>query len=471
MDNSKPNGSRSGKVYIEPIIRSIAGTLILAVAPLIYLKEESGFIWLLVLLFLGFNLLQSGISGFCLMEKMLKAMHLNSELDEIRSLSRELQARNEQQADYLDTLKLLNEAIVELSLDGRILSASDGWNRLVGDDDFRDKRLTDFVVGVDRAQLTRLGNELQLRPGQPRRINFRLQAADGQSRWVSANFMLSAQTGRHTIKGVLSDISEIKHLEDERRHIEQELTHARRLSNLGEMAAGLAHELNQPLAAINLYIQGCVQRLESDPASAREITEAMKLASSQARRAGAIIQQIRNFVRKAPLQRVETPVNTLVREAIDLLDADPQAQQTEFRLDLDETLEPVALDALQIKQVLVNLMQNALEAMQDKDAGHRLTLRTRRLEDSVCVCVEDLGCGVPESITGQLFEPFVTGRENGLGLGLAICQSIIDQHGGKLWFEPAGDSGSRFCFTLPADEPEHSQDETHVENAHSLHYR
>lgn len=447
-----PACHRQDSVYIEPIIRSIAGALIIGLAYLLYYSDELAMLWLGTLIFLGFNLLQSGFSGYCMMEKFLKTLRLTSELDEIKTLSQELKAKADQQTSYLDTLKLLNEAVIEISTDGDLLSASEGWAKLIEchtDHSHVNRKLSGYVHESDRPLFNYLPGLLDSQVDKSSRINFRLNTLDGRTKWVSANFLLAEQDGRQIIKGVLGDISQIRLLEDEHRKFKQELSHARRLSSLGEMAAGLAHELNQPLAAINLYVQGCLQRLDTNPQETREISDAMKSASAQAKRAGNIIQQVRSFVRKAPLNSTPTDLNTLLKDAIQLLDIDPGAKETEFRYELDNELPSIPLDPLQIKQVLVNLVQNAIESMHGTQNRKLVTLRTLILNDSVTIEVEDVGTGVPETISSQLFEPFVTGQENGLGLGLTICQSIVEQHGGKLWLKGSHNHGSCFSFTLP----------------------
>ncbi len=458
---------KTAKIYIEPTIRTIAGALIAALGLLVYLDRDNAMVWVGLLLFVSFNLFQSGISGFCLMEKILKWLRFESELDEIKALSHELEHKTDQQAGYLDTLKLLNEAVIELSPDGRIISASEGWTRLLGHtsaDVCINRLLSDFVADTDRSMLHRLGNTLAGRSDRNAHLSFRLITRDGQTKWVSAHFVLSEQGDRPSIKGVLSDISTIRRLEEERHHFQRELTHARRLSNLGEMAAGLAHELNQPLAAVKLYIEGCLQRLNSAPDQNPAITDAMEAASAQAKRAGNIIQQIRNFVRKAPLKRTDSDINILLEEAVHLLGADPDAQETEFRYQLGEALPLIPLDRLQIQQVLVNLIQNAIDAMQEPGGRKQVTLCTRQMKNSIVVEIHDRGSGIPEAIAEQLFEPFITGREDGLGIGLAICRSIVEQHGGRLWYDSIRDGGTRFNFTLPII----LQDEDNDAYEHSL---
>ncbi len=442
---------KTKKRYIEPIIRTIAGVYILIFALLLFKGSSLAILWLGLLLFIGFNLFQSGLSGFCLMERFLKFIGLTSELDDIKSLSSELQLKTSQQANYLDTLNLLNEAVVELTSDGYIISASDGWARLTGKKiDITLKRsLRSFFIEQDRSLLSNLYDRLKSQPNHTLRFNIRLRADEHQAKWINANFTLTDNTVSPIIKGILSDVSDVKNLENERQHIQQELTHARRLSNLGEMAAGLSHELNQPLAAINLYIQGCLKRLEGKPAIDPEIIEAMHSAQAQAKRAGNIIEQVRSFVRKAPLNRSDTLMKDLIKETVHLLDVDPGVQDVEFCYEFAKDLPLVSLDRLQIQQALVNLVYNAIDAMQENKKRKIITLRTRQQANAVLVEVIDNGKGVPQDIAKNIFEAFITGREDGLGLGLAICRSIIELHGGTLQYENNKNDGSCFSFLLP----------------------
>ncbi|HHH44093.1 MAG TPA: PAS domain S-box protein [Gammaproteobacteria bacterium] len=452
---------RAGRIYIEPTIRTIAGGIIITLGTLMYFVEQHSLVLYFVLLFVGVNLFQSGLSGFCVMEKMLKMAGLASELDEIRSLSNEIQLISNRQAAYLDTLNLLNEAVMELSPEGRILATSDGWLRLSGETDHHrscNRPLTDYLADSDHERLTSLLDRLNQQTGNTRQAKFRLVTRDGEIKWVSGNFMRVSQDGRPSIKGVLTDISESKRLEEERRKFHQELTHARRLSNLGEMAAGLAHELNQPLAAVNLYIQGCLQRLDAPPENPEQLRNAMQAAGQQAKRAGEIIKQIRNFVRKRPFSRLDTDINELIRDSLNLLDSEPGRQDIHFKPEFGERLPPVAVDRLQIQQVLINLISNAADAMEGVQQDRLITLRTRFSAGNVVVEIEDRGRGIPEEIADQLFEPFVTGRKDGLGLGLAISRSIIEEHGGTLWYSSLSNGGSCFSFTLPAENGDSEND-------------
>lgn len=283
-------------------------------------------------------------------------------------------------------------------------------------------------------------------------------ANNGEHSFLPVELTLSKlQQRQQTLYLVVArDISQRKRIEEERKRLHDELAHKNRLSSLGEMAAGLAHELNQPLAAVNLYIQGCLKRMTENPQQLDDIRAAMNSASLQAQRAGDIVAQIRGFVRSAPLDRQPVHINQLIRATLRLFDADPDMQKTRLKLELSGDLPQQQLDRLQIQQVLINLLSNASQAMQDHALSERIiTISSACADDTVTVSVVDRGNGVPDDIVERIFEPFVTHRKNGMGLGLSISRSIIEEHGGVLCYHvrPAG-GGTVFSFALPLADPD-----------------
>jgi len=276
------------------------------------------------------------------------------------------------------------------------------------------------------------------------------QRLDGTFVTVELTISRMKHRGEQRYLALIRDISERKRVEDERKKNREELAHARRLSSLGEMAAGLAHELNQPLAAINLYIQGGLRRLGDQPDRYADIRTALEKASRQAQRAGGIISQIRSFVKKAPARPEPTDINRLVRDVTHLVETETTATSTDIQLNLCDNQPMLMLDRLQIQQVLINLIINGIEAMTDVAPSDRvLIITTTRDANTIVFSIEDRGCGVSETIADTLFDPFVSGRDKGIGLGLAISRSIIEEHGGRLWYTSLPDGGSCFYFTLP----------------------
>ena len=277
-------------------------------------------------------------------------------------------------------------------------------------------------------------------------------------------------------KELEKQIVERRRAEDMARQRQAELAHAVRLNTMGEMASGFAHELNQPLSAITNYAQGCVRRLEKglgstlrpgnnasalrDEGEVEALRDAMEQVSAQAGRAAKIIRRIRSFVRKEQPKHTRVDVNALIRDVADFTQAEFDRSEVLIGLDLGRSLPPVEADAVQIEQVILNLIRNGIEAMNDVRGRRRLDIATRPVSGEVAggggvrVSVRDRGQGIPADTMDHIFDPFVTTKPGGLGLGLSISQSIIEAHGGRLTAESPAGGGTRFRFTLPAVEVE-----------------
>jgi C4-dicarboxylate-specific signal transduction histidine kinase len=246
---------------------------------------------------------------------------------------------------------------------------------------------------------------------------------------------------------------ERKRAQDAIQSREAELAHMSRVSAMGQMASGLAHELNQPLSAILNYASVCLDQVQSGNPGVPVVVNALQELMDETRRAGVIISRLRSFLRKKQPQRTPVDINALVEESLNILDFELRHQGMRPRLKLAAGLTKVLADPVQIEQVLVNLIYNALEAMDSQTDLERkeLSLHTRmaRRADTVEVCVADNGPGVPPEIMERLFEPFFTTKQQGLGMGLNISRSIVEGHGGQLNASANAGGGMRFCFTLP----------------------
>ncbi len=242
-------------------------------------------------------------------------------------------------------------------------------------------------------------------------------------------------------------------VEDEARLYLHELSHAGRLSAMGEMAAGLAHELNQPLCAIATYAQAARRMVseDSEPALSRALTR----LDDSAQRAGAIIRQMRGFLRRGSPETEPVDVNELVRDSLELTAPTLRHGEVTVQTRLAADLPTVPAAPVQIHQVLVNLVRNAVEALQERPSTQRfIEIATARDGDEyVAVSVADSGPGVPDGLNESLFEPFVSARDEGLGLGLSISRSIIEHHGGTLSVTPRAGGGAIFRFVLPVNTP------------------
>jgi two-component system, LuxR family, sensor kinase FixL len=231
----------------------------------------------------------------------------------------------------------------------------------------------------------------------------------------------------------------------------QRLTHVSRLATMGEMAAGIAHELNQPLTAIASYAQACDWLLARGSTDTAEIRDALQQITAQGLRAGEIIRRLRNLVRTPDTLRVETDVNELIEELKGLALTDARAHNVRLTLELAPALAPIIANRVEIQQVVLNLVRNAIEALEGVPPERRdIVLRTEPgAESNVELAVIDSGPGVDAGIVDRLFSPFVTTKPAGAGLGLAISRSIVEAHKGTLRYRPAGAGGACFVLRLP----------------------
>ncbi len=265
--------------------------------------------------------------------------------------------------------------------------------------------------------------------------------------------------GQRIFVGIVSDLSERVRREDRVQELQKELLHATRLTSTGQLAAALAHELNQPLTAILNYASALAEIVDwkaiPEGATAQEV---LAKVSAQAERAGQIIRRLRGFVEKREANRTLDDLNKTVQDAISLGLVGSANDNVRTTLKLAKDLPPVPIDKVQIQQVMINLLRNAAEAMRD-GAKREMTVTTARGDDEfVVVSVQDTGPGLPADVQKRLFEPFVTTKATGLGIGLSICRTIVESHGGRLWAESRKGGGTIFRFRLPLTMDEGTRD-------------
>jgi C4-dicarboxylate-specific signal transduction histidine kinase len=250
------------------------------------------------------------------------------------------------------------------------------------------------------------------------------------------------------------EMAERRHAEERAQQHLAELAHVARLSTIGEMVAELAHELNQPLSAICSHAQACRRMLDSgDPDLAEQLVASLTQVNEQGTRAAEIIRRLRRFVAKGkPLEAI-VDVNDMIRDVAELMSMDARLAEADLILELAESLPPVAADRIQLEQVLVNLMRNGFESLRESDnRPRRLSVRAA-LDGSrnVVVSVHDNGVGMTSNVVEHIFERFFTTKADGMGMGLSISKSIIENHGGTLWATPAATGGAVLHFTLPIE--------------------
>lgn len=249
------------------------------------------------------------------------------------------------------------------------------------------------------------------------------------------------------------DLSAQKAAEQAARDHQNEMSHATRLISMGELASGLAHELNQPLTAINNYAQGLQRLLQQQPETLQaSFSQPLQRISNTALRCGSIIHRMMNFARKSEPERRPHSLAPIIEEILQF--CQHRAQQHDVQLDCKQ-LSPypieVIADKTQLEQILLNLLINAIEACQLSEQQNTKQVwvsATVEDNDQVIIRVNDLGDGLPSENTDQLFEQFVSSKRDGLGLGLSISRSLVEAHGGQLWAENNSDGGACFCFTL-----------------------
>lgn len=255
--------------------------------------------------------------------------------------------------------------------------------------------------------------------------------------------------------GIRHDITDLKRAQEQLRQHEHELAHVDRLSIMGEMASNLAHELGQPLGAVVNYAQACLRMVCRGTYSVERLSLALQQTVEQAQRAGAIIHRIRDFVRKDRPQAECLNLTSLASETLEFVSSEARGKGVRVAVETTDNLPPVRADRIQIEQVLLNLIFNSIDAMQQarfkaRFKARQVTIRFKALEGKVRVTVADTGPGLGKDVVEHIFEPFYTTKDKGMGMGLAICRSIIEAHSGRLWADSA--SGAVFHFTLPVDE-------------------
>ena len=257
----------------------------------------------------------------------------------------------------------------------------------------------------------------------------------------------------HWNRRLRREIAERKRAEAEKRQFQNQLAHVGRLSTMGEMAAGFAHELNQPLAAIGNFASGCRMRLMTGDAEAPAIAAALDRIVHEAQRGGAIIRRIRQFVKKLDPETVPVAVGELFDEVRDLMDAEARQGAIVLSVELPNGLPRVMADPVSIHQVLVNLVRNGMDAVGELPPPRRHVAMTARVSESgrVRLSVRDEGRGMSEAIRARLFEPFLSTKAHGIGMGLSIARSIVEAHGGTLEVQSEEDRGTHAWFDLAAE--------------------
>lgn len=342
--------------------------------------------------------------------------------------------------------------ILEVNHAGLHIMEADDESQLLG------KQFADFVQGDDQKKLINCLHSLS-EPGETRQDTLDVKSLKGNMRCLETNSAMFVHSdGEPRIVSIISDQTERRQTERLLQERQKELNHIMRLNSLGEMASGLAHELNQPLSAIASYIQGCKLRLEKDNCDHKSVRDVIDLASEQIKRASEILKHTQRFVRKDNhYEGLETvDLNEVIHTTVNLFMTTGQYTREQIQLELDENLPPSTMNPIQIEQVLINLIRNAFESQSNSNAIHPIKIRTQLDKTAgryfMRVAVIDHGEGIEEDKQAELFKPFHTTKREGMGMGLSISRSIVEAHGGNLEGFNNRNQGATFTFTLPVDD-------------------
>ncbi|HEY1376315.1 MAG TPA: ATP-binding protein [Gemmataceae bacterium] len=294
-----------------------------------------------------------------------------------------------------------------------------------------------------------------VRRGRDCDMEYRLVAADGRTVWVRDQVTVPTDGGgAKSLRGVMTDVTERKRAEGEAAHLKEQLARTSRAATLGELAAAIAHEVNQPLCAIVSNGETAQDYLAGGAADLGEVRDALRDIVADGRRAAEIVRRIRALFRTRQPERAPFDLTDAAREVAALLHHRLARDGIALALDLAAGLPPVLGDRVQVQQVVLNLMANAAEAMAGGAAGRRqLSVSTARVGGAVAVSVRDSGPGISPDRLDRVFDAFFTTKPDGTGVGLSISRTIVEAHGGRIWAETAAGGGAAFHVTLPSKEP------------------
>lgn len=337
--------------------------------------------------------------------------------------------------------------IQEVNPAGPVIMEADSPKQLIGHF-LRDFVLPEYQEEVDRCLYT------IIHTGESRTHEVQIRTFRGNIRWLAVRpVLIHLDKTEVRIMSIIVDHTESHLAHTKLAERQRELAHIMRLNTLGEMASGIAHELNQPLSAIANYIRGCELRMQSSDCTMENITEVMRLVSTQVKRAGEILRYAKDFTRKdQDIEWREFSIREIIDDTLHLLETTEQFNEVRLIRNMQAGSALVSVNKIQIEQVLVNMVLNALDSIRETNSPGTgmLEIRTELLDSKyIRVSIIDDGSGLPEDYEGKIFRPFYTSKKGGMGMGLPISSSIVEAHGGKLEASNNRIKGATFSFTLP----------------------
>jgi two-component system, LuxR family, sensor kinase FixL len=298
------------------------------------------------------------------------------------------------------------------------------------------------------------GTEEEFKPDRPERGQWvdhyetDGRCKEGQIIRVSATTSLIRDANGTTVgtARILRDLTDRNTRDHRIQELQAELNHVQRLAEIGQVMSMLVHEINQPLAAINNYVSAC--RRLAMTGNYVGIQASLERIANQTSRAREIVQRIRGFVKKGDIQMRVEDISLVIMEAIELARSSASDGNVTLRMQVDPTELLVKIDKVQVQQVLFNLLRNGIEAMQDQPRHELMVAAKRTTKEMVEISVSDTGAGLPDGVRAKLFQPFVTTKADGMGVGLSVCRSIVESHEGRLWADDNPGGGTVFRFTV-----------------------
>ncbi|WP_250493808.1 PAS domain-containing sensor histidine kinase [Caballeronia sp. GAWG1-1] len=385
--------------------------------------------------------------------KPLAILATNNDITDAKRMEGELlRQKNELRA----TIDAIPGMVWSSSNDGRLIYLNRRWNEygVKLADDGHDI-WQEIVHAEDFAALQAAWREA-LATSSGFEVTARIRRGDGVFRWMHIGAAPLRDSEGNLVRwyGVNTDIEERKRAEQALDRSRSELAHVTRVTTLGEMAASIAHEVTQPLAAIVTAGDAALRWLNRQPPNVHEAVQSISQMTSDAKRATDIIRQIRSMAQKRDPQPALVDLNMIVRESVELVRRELQSQRVELSAAFAEPAPVVCGDRVQLQQVVINLLMNGVQAMSGVSGRKRVMRVATRLADErhAQLSVEDSGIGISEKDAGSLFNPFFTTKKDGMGMGLSICRSIVEAHGGRIWAESQEGQGASMQFVLPLEE-------------------
>jgi PAS domain S-box-containing protein len=337
---------------------------------------------------------------------------------------------------------------------GRYAGANPAFQRMTGYSEAELRRMApaDITHEEDRAETEALVSAWLIGADSPRHVEKRYRRKDGAVVWADVSGFLVAPVAGSTplLAAVVVDITDRKRAADNLREVQAELAHVARITTMGEMAASIAHEVNQPLSGVVINGNASLRWMAADPPNLAEAREAVQRIIRDGKRASEVIARIRNLSKKSGAEKEPLDLNETIAEVVAFVQGELRRARVALRTDLAPDLPRVMGDRVQLQQVVLNLVLNGLEAMSTvADRPRELVIETKRAEaEHACVAVRDVGVGLDPEAINRLFDAFYTTKSGGMGMGLSISRSIIENHGGRLWAVPNQGPGATFYFTV-----------------------